>query len=289
MIKGLLLLAGAMTLASQIKLSPNIECYNCNDTWYYGEDEKEISEDKVKSRIYDTQNDIKKNYLEMYKDVTDYKVEFDYVPARNLNQNFLNEYYKERTGVTINNSCSPVAATMFSYFYLQSMHPDDYFNAYDLFKEAVDIGIQMSWYDKNKGTSYGRAGDITLMMLRQRGIECSTWMNRKNIYQGVVDFTYSKNFGSIGKIQVFGIKGHVMIANGYLKVNFDYTKEHRIFWHTWETTEHFEQKFLIVCTGWNNAMVFDKSVESADRAYDYFPLDTYELYVTGIDFPEGNY
>lgn len=246
--------------------------------------EYKFNSGSIHDYIKGTQDSIKELLLPQFANVSNYKVEYDFVPCQNIDQGTMVKMMAEK-GFTATNSCSLVSSAMALNFYLD----DNKESINDLFLECYMYAVSKGWYDSKSGTYTYYEQSIFSDILKLKGVNHTTWINKNKIYQGVYDFTKAKNGDSYGKVQLFGVKGHSMIANGYLQVSFDYDKTNRFLWHTWTERVTSYHHYIICCNGWNNKIAYKgDSVDEIDAAYDYFPIGTIEEYVIGVDIPDRN-
>ena len=229
-------------------------------------------------------DDINKNY----DNARNFRMVYDYVPTHNLAQGEFNNYFSRFHDV--DGTCTITASTIATKFYLENGDNPLYYDNNDIYNVSLVYAEAKEYYKNGQGTTAGKAEEIFSYSLRYYDINNTTWLNKNNIYQGVKAFTYSPNAGSLGKVQIFGVKGHEMVANGYFECSFEYTEHHRFLWWTWTSEEQKTLEYLIVCNGWDNGFANrGASIEEIDIAYDYFPMDTIEEYVVGVDLPERNW
>ncbi len=239
--------------------------------------------------IKKNRKEIENSISQRFKNSRNFDVIYNCVPCQNLSQDDLNFVYNRKHNVTYNGTCSIVAATMCEKFYMENSNKPIYVSTNTLFDESMIYARAKGFYD-GKGTISEKSGDIASFIFKEYSINNSIWVNKDNIFQGIKDFTVSDNCGKKGKVQIFGVKGHDMIANGWLEISFDYQEEHQFLWNHWETTEHKTMQYVIVCTGWTNS--YESNMQDLDKiskAYDFFEMGTIENYVIGIDFPERNW
>ncbi len=231
-----------------------------------------------------TQSDIKKLLLPQFANVSNYKVEYDFVPCRNISQGRMNKYMRNK-GKDCEGSCSIVSSAVALQFYLEDDTSD-----YELFETCYNYASIKGWFNPTEGgTKNYYEQSIFSDILAMKGINHTTWINKNKIYQGVYDFTKAKNGDSYGKVQLFGVEGHSMVANGYLQVSFDYDKTNRFLWHTWTERVTSYHHYIICCSGWVDGIAYKgATVDEIDEAYDYFPIGTTEEYVIGVDIPDRN-
>ena len=240
--------------------------------------------DCVKDKIVD----IEESISQRYKDSCNFYIDYKCVACHNLRQEDLNFVYNRKHNVTYKGTCSIVAATMCEKFYMENSDKPIYVSTNTLFDESMIYARAKEFYNGD-GTIAGKSGEIASFIFKEYNINNSIWTNKDNIFQGIKDFTVSDNCGKKGKVQIFGVKGHDMIANGWLEISFDYQEEHQFLWNHWETTEHKTMQYVIVCTGWENSYTDEvTNLVQVEKAYDFFEMGTIENYVIGIDFPERN-
>lgn len=266
-----------LIVSNVISLGVLVNKVKCNSNEFLEKDKGTSSD--LKQEYIDVLNYVRDKYngYNSFKIVDKLIVE-KCVEAQNYDQDNLQksivlpDNIKGDEKLVVAGNCSQTAATMLSWFY--SDDRDESFNQYIIFADNFANCLKNGYYDQTDGGTFIKyRQNVVDFALENIGEKRDTWENFDNIYQGIVDFT------NVNKAQYFGIKGHAMLAVGYLEVPVEYytVVEKKFLW--WKVTEHYEyhldyEKFIIVCDGWytaranNNSHRFDKNL-----CYSYYPID----------------
>ncbi len=236
-------------------------------------------EEKSGKDILDKQSDVR-NYLKSkYRDYSQSSYFIDFIPTVNLSQADLNSIYIKINDLT--GTCAEVASTIALNFYAGNLV--NYPGNEAMFCECVDYAIEKGWFVNGQGTKQYYSQSIFSDQLSKLGVEHTTWLNKDQFFQGVYDFT------NAGKVQIFGVKNHAMVAIGYIEVKFQYTKTVGALWWQHDETTIGTEHFIVCCSGWDNGYATPRSGESAiDIAYDFWPLEYGQNYLVGVDIPSQN-
>lgn len=235
-------------------------------------------QEKSSGEILRTQAAVRNYLKEKYRDYFQCNYFIDFVPTVNLSQRDLNSIYLKDN---ITGTCSEVASTIALNFYAGNL--PNYPGNDEMFCECVDYAIEKGWFVNEQGTKTYYCQSIFSDQLSKLGVKHTTWLNKDKFFQGVYDFT------NAGKVQLFGIKDHDMVAIGYIEVKFQYTQTVGALWWQHDETVNGTEHFIVCCSGWNNGFATPRSSEKdIDDAYDFWPLEYGQDYLVGVDIPSQN-
>ena len=226
-----------------------------------------------------TQKQVKEYLNNKYRDYVEKSYYIDFVPTLNLSQEILNGIYT--SDPNFEGTCAEVASTIALNFYAGNL--PNYPGNNEMFCECVDYATEKGWFVSGQGTKAYYCQSIFSDQLSKLGVEHTTWLNKDKFFQGVYDFTKA------GKVQLFGVNEHDMVAIGYIEVKFQYTKTVGALWWQHDETADGTEHFIVCCSGWVEGIATPKSADKfIDDAYDFWPLDYGQNYLVGVDIPSQN-
>jgi len=292
MLKSISLLLVALATIPSVKVVANQTSQNECDNHYYDENQNECA-DKVAYTLYRTQEQVYEHEKSLRGGKIDnVRTDFGCVIAQNIGQNTLNaRYNKIHTNLRVSDTCTEIAVTMAAKFYLDAKYrnTDVEINELEIYEKVMDYARTKHYWQGDRGTEYNTGRYMLQHVLEEYDIISSHWNNYTNMYFGVKDFVESPNYGTLGKVQLFGVQNHVMLAVGYYLIEYDYKVSHQFLWSKWETNEHANKMYIVVCDGFRCGKPASKELVELERFYRYFELGTCEKYINGIDIPEANY
>jgi hypothetical protein len=287
-----LLLLGLATIPS-IKVVANQQNSNECDNQYLEESENDGDEKKSRAyTLYNSQEAVYKHEASKHDNkISNVKTDFGCVIAGNISQASMNARYNNlHPNHPVDQTCTEVAVTMAAKFYLDAKYRDTnrVISEYDIFDRAITYAQIQGWHSNTDGSKYNTGANILQRVLLEYDIESSYWDNLTNMYFGVKDFVGSPNYGTVGKVQLFGVQGHCMLAVGYYLISYDYEETRSFIW-SWKVKKHADKMYIVVCDGFRTGKPASKEKFELERYYNYFELGTCERYINGIDIPEANY
>lgn len=236
-------------------------------------------QEKDVGEILRTQAAVRSYLKEKYRDYFQCSYFIDFVPTLNMRQTRLNGVYS--SDLSLSGTCSEVASTIALNFYAGNL--PNYPGNNEMFCECVDYATEKGWFVNEQGTKTYYCQSIFSDQLSKLGVEHTTWLNKDQFFQGVYDFTKA------GKVQLFGVKEHDMVAIGYIEVKFQYTQTVGALWWQHDETVNGTEHFIVCCSGWVDGIASTTNNENAiDFAYDFWPLEYGQNYLVGVDIPSQN-
>ncbi|MDR0696534.1 MAG: hypothetical protein LBF68_03185 [Christensenellaceae bacterium] len=177
------------------------------------------------------------------------------ISSPNISQGTHNYYYKAKTGISVNGTCSEIATTLL----IRSHGRDGRNSSYETFKTVMDVAIYNAYW-----TTDGTSGSVIDNLVTKSFFATGSSKRGNNDYVSIYN-TLTKNIDD-GYTTILSVISHSMHAVGY--AYYTVTYKTKFLFITTSTTK--EEKFVIVNDGWKDA-----TDNLNNDQYSYYPESSF--------------